>query len=499
MADSLETEQGRFDFYKKKLEEEKATVPQLTQAPAEVVELAMHEANRDIFPPMGFINFNKVPDGVDKEKYIGFKVDDILRGTVQYIHEFQSQPPKYLKGMGITDLPIFENSEAVKNLVAKTKTDYDKISEEIYNLEDGEETDFSNKEMKKLSSRDLHDLLGSTILDFLKEIGVVRSEGGTKQNDDLILENSQKIYDFLTSSNNTASQATSTLTDPDAIATKLEEPQVKVNETEKMEPVPTAPVPQEPQPTEPKIAKTSTRESITVIEKSQAPVQQATPEPPIPVAEPPQERVTNEATPGTTNQPVEFAGDENLPPASTGNNDSSVSTPLLDILASSSGMTSDEIAKMFQDQNGGANLQALSDIPELVSPAVSTIEETISKTSASNSVQALQQAQPGKAASVVSEPTKMVEPMPPVSTPQTPTQVEAPSKPTASPESATPVDQVTPGSETKENTATQEAKGTEEVKGKEEDPNAELLRVMRDVLKTLQGPLIVTDGKHNFS
>ena len=229
MADSLETEVGRFEYYKKKLEEEKATVPQLTAASPKAVELAMHEANGDIFPPMGLINFNKVPDGVDKEKYIGFKVDDILRGTVQYIHYLQSQPPAYLQGWGISRLPIYRESDAAKNLVAKTKVSYSKLSEEMSNIEDGETPEFSDPVMNKLSSKDIQNLLDSSILEFLKEIGVDRSGGGVKQNDDLILESSQKIYDFLTSSNNTTSQATSTLTDPDAIATKLEEPPVTVN------------------------------------------------------------------------------------------------------------------------------------------------------------------------------------------------------------------------------------------------------------------------------
>ena len=500
MADSLETEVGRFDYYKKKLEEEKATVPQLTQAPPEVVELAMSQANRDIFPPMGFINFNKVPDGVDKEKYLGFKVDDILRGTVQYIHYLQSQPPAYLQGWGISRLPIYKESDAAKNLVAKTKVSYSKLSEEMSNIEDGETPEFSDPVMNKLSSKDIQNLLDSSILEFLKEIGVNRTEGGVKQNDDLILESSQKIYDFLTSSNNTTSQAISTLTDPDAITTKLEEPPIKVKEAEKMEPVPTSP----PEPPAPPV--TLPQQTPTVVEKSQPPIEPAQPSVPaqnttttepanIATAEP-----ANIATPETTNQPVATLSD--VPFTETGGSVSgsaSVSTPLLDMLASSSGMNSDEIAKMFQNQTGDSGLQLPGDIPVPITPSVGTIEETIAQTSALNSVQTIQQTPSEKAASLVSEPTKMAEPMPPVVTQQTPIQAEAPSKPTTAPESTTPADQATTGSESKENTAKQEEKSTEGEKSKEEDPNAELLRVMRDVLKTLQGPLIVTDGKHNFS
>lgn len=500
MADQFSTEPGRFNYYKERLDEEKAKVPELLESSSEAIKLATQRANSDIFPPMGLINFNQIPEGVDEEKFIEFKVNDIIRGTIKYIHEFEYQPPKYLDGTGLTNSPIFENSEAVKNLLTKTKTDYNKISEEISNLEIGEETDFDNKEMSRLTSDQLHDLLSATILDFLKEIGIDRSEGEAKPNDDLILENSQKIYDFLTSSNNTASQAVSTLTDPDAVATKLEEPPVKINVSEKMEPVATSPILQKPIPTDtPQAAKTVTKDPVPVIEKTQTPVQQITPEVKLNIkSQSAPTAIATQSTPGTTNQPVEFAGEDNFSGKNKVANISSPSTPLLDLLASNSGMTSDEIAKMFQDENGGVNLQALSDISTPINPEVSTIEENIAKTSASNSVQALQQTQAAKVASVISEPTKMAEPVTPVATPQAPTQAEAPPA-VSTPESAPQIEQSNTSTGDKKDSSTSENKTTADGKTKEEDPNAELLRVMRDVLKTLQGPLIVTDGRHNFS
>jgi arsenate reductase-like glutaredoxin family protein len=70
----------------------------------------------------------------------------------------------------------------------------------------------------------------------------------------------------------------------------------------------------------------------------------------------------------------------------------------------------------------------------------------------------------------------------------------------ASAESPVSQEQKVSTEENKETTPAPETKSMEDNKDKEQDQtNAELLKVMRDVLKTLQGPLIFTDGKHNFS
>ena len=499
MADSLETEVGRFEYYKKKLEEEKAAVPQLTQAPPEVVELAMHEANRDIFPPMGFINFNKVPDGVDKEKYIGFKVDDILRGTVQYIHYLQSQPPAYLQGWGISRLPIYKESDAAKNLVAKTKVSYSKLSEEMSNIEDGETPEFSDPVMNKLSSKDIQNLLDSSILEFLKEIGVNRSGGGVKQNDDLILESSQKIYDFLTSSNNTASQAISTLTDPDAIATKLEEPPVKVKETEKMEPVPISPATQAAPPAP------VPQQITTVVEKSQPPIEPAQPSVPaqntttepanIATAEP-----ANIATPETTNQPVAPLSDVPFTETGSVSGSASVSTPLLDLLGTSSGMSSDDIAKMFQGEGGMEKLQQGLDLSFPGSPIkTETIAAAIGQAQPATTVQQQNATANAPVATKTAEPAKIAEAIQtPPAPPQTPAApVAPPEAPKEAPAAPAPTEDK---GKAEENAAAAETKQAGETKSKEQDQtNAELLKVMKDILKALHGPLIVTDGKHNFS
>jgi hypothetical protein len=44
----------------------------------------------------------------------------------------------------------------------------------------------------------------------------------------------------------------------------------------------------------------------------------------------------------------------------------------------------------------------------------------------------------------------------------------------------------------------EETKAAEESKKEEDKTNAELLKVMKDILRTLQSPLIMTDATHKF-
>ena len=493
MADSLSTEKGRFDFYKKKLEEEKATVPELVAASPEVVELAMSEANRDIFPPMGFINFNKMPEGVDEEKFIRFKVDDILRGTVQYIHELESQPPAYLQGWGISNLPIYKESAASKELVAKTKASYSKLSEEMSNIEDGETPEFADPAMNKLTSKDISNLLDSSILGFLKEIGVQRTNAITTENDNSILESSQKIYDFLTKGSTGAQPEPQVQSE---VTTRTEET-VKIMETERLEPVATAPTPPAETPQAPQATPVE-KLPDTVVEKSQPPIEPPKAEVIQPAQNVESTQAASIATPETANQPVSPLAVESSMESGT-TSESSVSTPLLDMLANSSGMSSEEIAKMFQGPEGAANLQKSLDIP-LPGSAESLAQETLN-TGAPAAVEAgaqiLNQTETAQVASKVSETVKMAEPIQPPATPAI--QQEETTKPTSSEPSA-PLEQKVSTGETAEKPAETETKTAEEAKNNDQgQTNEELLKVMRDVLKTLQGPLIVTDGKHNFS
>lgn len=497
MADSLSTEQGRFDFYKKKLEEEKGTVPELAAASPQVVELAMHEANRDIFPPMGLINFNKMPEGVDEEKFIGYKVDDILRGTVQYIHELESQPPAYLQGWGISNLPIYKESAAARNLVTKTKASYSKLVEEMSNIEDGEKPEFTDPEMNKLSSKDISNLLDSSILEFLKEIGAKRGEAFTAERDNSILESSQKIYDFLTKGSTAAQAETPTQgeeaakaeTTTQGEAVVKTEDAVKIEETQSLEPVATAPVAPVEIPPAPQ---------VTVVEKSQPQIEPTEPEAITPTQNMEFSEPAAIATPETANQPVSPAT-EAPPTESRPATESSVSTPLLDMLANSSGMSSDEIAKMFQSQEGADNLQKSLDlsfpgVPEDLSQEAPNAETLAA---VAGGTQTLNQDQTAQVASKVSETTKITEP---IQVSQAPAVMQEDTTKPITAETSSPQEQKVSTEETKEKTAEAETKTPEESKNKDEvQTNEELLKVMRDVLKTLQGPLIFTDGKHNFS
>ena len=462
-------------------------------ASPEVVELAMSEANRDIFPPMGFINFNKMPEGVDEEKFIRFKVDDILRGTVQYIHELESQPPAYLQGWGISNLPIYKESAASKELVARTKASYSKLSEEMSNIEDGETPEFTDPAMNKLTSKDISNLLDSSILGFLKEIGVQRTNAITTENDNFILESSQKIYDFLTKGSTGAQPEPQVRSE---VTTRTEET-VKIKETERLEPVATAPTP----PAETTQAPQATlveKLPDTVVEKSQPQIEPQKAEVIQSAQNVESTQAASIATPETTNQPVSPLAIESSMEFET-TSESLVSTPLLDMLANSSGMSSEEIAKMFQGQEGATNLQKSLDI-SLPGSQESLMQETLNTGSPATveaGAQTLSQTEATQVASKVSETIKMAEP---IQTPATPViQQEDTPKPPSSEQSA-PLEQKASAGETTEKPAETETKTAEEAKNNDQiQTNEELLKVMRDVLKTLQGPLIVTDGKHNFS
>ena len=495
MADSLETEQGRFDYYKEKLIAEKATVPELTGIPLPVLDVAMRRANFDEFPPLGIINFREVPGDIDEEKFVDKKIDDVLRGTVKYLRELESQHPAYIETWGIN----LRGSESERRLLATTRTELRKIEEEISNLERGEETEFDNPAMQKLSNKNLGDLLDGTLLNFLKEIGVNRTQDAVKRNDDLILENYQKIYDFL-SKESTPPPTTPLSVDifrvPDTVnpATIKENIPARISETEKMEPVQVSPVPATPAiPASPSVAPAPNTSgsvavsqkqdvTVTVVEKAQPPIEPA-----------------NQGS--NTPQNITAAETTNIAETETGSvgkSSTGVSTPLLDILGASAGMKSEDIAKMFQGEGAMEKLQQSLD---LSFPGTSENTEAQIAPAVNQAAGAAKIETPSAAQTAIkrSEPTKMAE------------QVQAPPPPPAAP---TPQPEVI-ASTTQENAQLNTtATGTEE-KPKEIPPaqetsstgdnkgqiqtNDELLKVMREVLKTLQGPLIFTDGKHNFS
>jgi hypothetical protein len=99
-------------------------------------------------------------------------------------------------------------------------------------------------------------------------------------------------------------------------------------------------------------------------------------------------------------------------------------------------------------------------------------------------------------ATKVSEPTKMATPAPAATTP-TPTPAAQENSAVSEPEKLageTTPPPAAPATEEKK----EETKAAEESKKEEDKTNAELLKVMKDILRTLQSPLIMTDATHKF-
>jgi hypothetical protein len=174
-----------------------------------------------------------------------------------------------------------------------------------------------------------------------------------------------------------------------------------------------------------------------------------------------------------------------------------VSTPLLDILGASSGMKSEDIAKIFQGEGGMEKLQQGLDLsfPGVPENVEAQITAAVDQTTGAAKIET-----PSTAQTVIkrSEPAKMaeaVEPAPPPAAPAVQQEVVAPTK-----QEDTPINTATTETEakSKETTPAQEPSPTGDNKDQVQT-NDELLKVMRDVLKALQGPLIVTDGKQYFS
>jgi hypothetical protein len=486
LADPLETEQGRFNYYKKKLEEEKAAVTELKDAPPKALDIAMHEANRDAFPPMGLIQFRDVPNGLDEERFVSKRVEDVIKGTVKYVHELESQPAEYLKGWGILRLPEFENSEAGKKLTTKTKTDYTKIAQELSVVEDGDAAEFTNPAMNKMSSGELKDLLDGSLLEFLKEIGVQRSGPGSSESDKMILDHSAKLYEFLDKQNAPAPPKAAEPAPEPAKRMESTETGIKKSEEPKSKnientPAP-APAPQAPAQTAP-AAKPATPPA-NIVQQTQTSVTNivnkstATKETPT---------VVQAAQPATVTPAAE--------PAQGGSD--LASNPIFAALGDQLGISEKEMADIFKDGNAEVISGALK------SSILEGPEDMVIKTaSAPAAVQT--QASPAKVATKVTETPKIAEaaPAPPPvvqMAPAAPKEEESKTPQMASQANVeqAPITETTP--ETPEYSAKSETKPNEEDKNDQSNVNAELLRVMTEVLRTLQGPLMFTDSTHRFS
>jgi hypothetical protein len=261
---------------------------------------------------------------------------------------------------------------------------------------------------------------------------------------------------------------------------------------------------------------TSPKESITNVTSTQQSVTNVTPQQSeVKTEEAPVIKTESSQSPLSPLPPPPPVPSELMTQSSIPSENSTVSdeeTPLLKMLGESTGMSADEIAKMFASNpeglNTGLDLTFASETPQ--ASALQGSPQAISKSVQESITQegqkttgAIQQSIAEPVASIKSAATKVSEPIkmtaaaePPAASTPPETQPEVTASPEASTETTSQTQTgaesgISPASETKPSEST-----TNTEQGQTND---ELLRVMKEVLKTLQGPLIVTDSSPRFS
>ena len=190
MAD-LKTDTEKVEFYNKKIEELRAKAEETKDLSKVAADLVIGDARSNIFPPFGFINFIKTPD-ID-EKGIEKLAEQTIKGTAPYIDRLEKSAPNTLEKYGIQEEKEFLDSKANAELNSITKTDFKTIKVGIEDKEDGA-ADFENKSLEKLSGPDLQSILDTSILKFLKEIGVKREK---EPEDNLIISKGESVMKSL--------------------------------------------------------------------------------------------------------------------------------------------------------------------------------------------------------------------------------------------------------------------------------------------------------------
>jgi len=479
------------EVFNKQLSDKKAADPVLSGASAEALDIAIGQARMEVIPKSFGAAMFEIPEGKDPNQYINSITDNIVSTAVVNFKDLSTQNPTYLSGW-IQNKSYFQNSKAYNDLKTITKTEFNTIENGISDLESGESADFGNKELNKISSNNLQHILDSTVLNFLKEIGIQRASGAAPS-DGYIMESAKDVFDFLAKS----------LTPPPPAPTEpAKSPIAEIPATV------TTSQQEIAKPTEP------TQEPTPATTSTVAPIRETNPtttNPPVEtiptVVQQSQTNVTNVTNQAAAEAPKTFG-------TATTEEFSKKESPLLSMLGDQLGMSAGEIANMFAGADVATFDQAIAQSfggetegiaqqageilqnPDLAAKASTVVQNLAQNESVPQEVKE-------KLANVVSQATQMAEPTfaPPAeqqpATPPPPAlQTPAPS-PQAEPEKPSE----TKAQEEKQKSAAEaETKAADDAR-KDEDQkiNGELLKTMREILKVLQGPLIVTDNTHKFS
>jgi hypothetical protein len=485
------------DQFNSQLSEKKAADPVLSGASPEAIDIAISMARMEVIPKSFGAAMFDIPEGKDPNQYINSITDNIVSTGVQNFKDLSTQNPEYLSGW-IQNKPYFQNSKAYNDLKAITKTEFNTIENGISDLEVGESADFRNKELNKISSGNLQHMLDSTVLNFLKEIGIQRASGAAPS-DEYILNNAKDVFDFL---------AKSLTPPPPPKPAEATPPPVPIDKTPPQAP-PTE-IPATVTTSQPEIVKPVTEAAATPPE---APPAAPAATPPAPDQTPSVVQQTQTNVTNITNQAAAETGPKTFGAAIT-KEFTKEESPLLTMLGEQLGMGAGEIANMFAGADIETFDQAIAqsfggEPSNLTQQAGEILQNPDLAAKASTAVQTIAQSESTstavkeQVANVVSQTTPMAEqtPAPPAeqqtATPPPPVQQTPEPAPQAEPEKSP---ESKAEAEKEKSAAAAETKAADDAK-KEEDQkiNGELLKTMREILKVLQGPLIVTDNTHKFS
>ncbi len=181
MAD-LSTDTKKVEEYNKGISEAKND--QKIDASDAAFNIALSAARSDVFPPFGLISFKQ--NQATDDRSMKSLVDQTIKGAQNFytVKLDSANADRLIYEDIITSNPVFKKSKAVTDLEAKTKSDFKEIKSVIDSKKDDPTEKTGNRPVDKLSESSLTSILASTMVDFLKEIGLKRenAEAGDKYN-----------------------------------------------------------------------------------------------------------------------------------------------------------------------------------------------------------------------------------------------------------------------------------------------------------------------------
>lgn len=479
MADLNNTD--KIEYFNQSVEEAKQNDPELSTLSPVAFGFARQYAQSITFP-MGLIGFSEGPTDVDDY------VKNVIQGSINISKKLKSGDPIELIGSGIDYFVGFDESKSANDFLTATKTTFQSAKDgllEIKSLEgDGEKNIDSpfreDSPLNKMSTDEIQSLLGLTILNFVKEIGIAR-DNATKERDDYFFEKGQKAFEIAQGTINQTSEQNLSLEENSEYGERLAE--IKKEEsrvveilsnndfTKSIEELLKGTIPANT------VTNTITEKENTVtqniVEKSQSLVTEVAPQNSINTANPKQKSEKNASNIGLEN--------------TTKKSNETVDNLLFVELGKKLGFTDKEINEIFGGADASKISEGLKSSLKEVSPQESVTQNETKSQTINEEIQA---------ATKMSEPIKMTESV--VAPPSLPTISQQQTVSTVSgTENEAKTEVVEKLSENKSESLV-ETSTKQESSEKNQSNNNELLMVMKEILRTLQGPLITTDSTPKF-